>query len=99
MMNVYSSYTDTYLYIVTGIEMIQFFKFTNPIFTSSIFYRFYEEDFVMLIMFIIFCICVLMNIMKLIYEMNLKLQIAVLLLSLVHETINIALIIMQTTLL
>lgn len=94
--NIYSVYSDNFVNIVAGVEMLQYFTYTHNIFTSSIFSQFDENDLVLFINYIILIICSVLNLLKLIYEMNLKLQIVVHICILLHEVINFAIIVFFT---
>jgi hypothetical protein len=94
--NIYSVYSDNYVNVVAGVEMLQYFTYTHNIFTSSIFSQFDEHDLVLFINYVVLITCSVLNILKLIYEMNLKLQIVVHLCLLMHEVINFAMIVFFT---
>jgi predicted transcriptional regulator len=73
--------------------MLEYFNNIKVIFSSSNFSTYHDQQYFTLFMFIIYSSGVCINILKLIYEMNLKFQIAVHILSMLHETINLAVII------
>lgn len=90
---VYSPLTNNYLSVICGIEMLEYFKFTNNMFTTNIFSRFDEKDYFNFTIYIVFVISVIVNLLKVIYEMNLEFQIFVHLVSILHHTINLSIII------
>ena len=76
--------------------MIEYFQQLNHYFTATIFSPFADGDLFLLLTYITFAFSVILTLLKLIYEMNLKLNIVVHLLSLLHELVNIGLIVFIT---
>jgi hypothetical protein len=93
MFNVYSIYTYNYVNVIAGTEMLQFFSYTNSIFTSAEFNKFDEQNVFLLVIYGIFMGIIVLSILKLIYEMNLKVIIFVHSCQLIHELINLSIII------
>ena len=90
--NLYFPQNDNYATILAGIEMVNQFSFPYKIFNSSILKK---QDFgyvYLLIPYILFSISVALNVIKLLYEMNVKFIFSVHLLSFFHEIINLVLI-------
>ena len=79
-----------------GIEMIEYFQLISHYFTATILSPFADGDLLILLTYITFAFSVILTLLKLIYEMNLKLNIVVHLLSLLHELVNIGLIVFMT---
>ena len=90
--NLYFPQNDNYATIIAGIEMVNQFSFPYKIFNSSILKKQDFSHVYLLIPFILFSISVALNIIKLLYEMNVKFIFSVHLLSFSHEIINLGLI-------
>lgn len=89
-------YAENFVNVIIGIEMLEYFSHRNHIFNSSIFSVFHDLDYFSFVIFVIFIACTVINILKLIYEMNLKFLIATHLSQIFHETINLVLIVFIT---
>jgi hypothetical protein len=74
--------------------MMKWFEFTNNFMIAMKFNRFDETDIFNVIMYIMFITTVAINVLRLIYEINLKFQIFVHLVSILHHTINLGLIVL-----
>lgn len=98
MYNVYAVYSKTYLHMMSGIEMLQYFSMNNHILTTTIFFKFDENDSFLFLIYIVFSCSVMVSILKLIYEVNLKFQVVIHIISLLHEAINLSIIIFITIL-
>lgn len=94
--NVYSTYSNTYINILAGVEMLQYFKYTNTVFVSTVFDRFDEADALQFVVYIMFLCCVMVSLLKLIYEMNLQFNVFTHLVTLLHEFINLAIVVLIT---
>lgn len=96
MFNVFNTYSKTYTNVIFGLEMLNDQSFISQYFTSTNFFWFKSDDNMMLSIYIIFTTSVTLSILKLIYDINLKFQIAVHLCCLVNEIINLIIIILLT---
>ncbi len=98
IINIFNPHSNTYMNIVSGIEMIEYFKHINHSFLSNIFMSFDDNDLLIIMTYILFALSSVVTLLKLIYEMNLKLNLIVHICSLGHELVNIAIILLITIL-
>jgi hypothetical protein len=96
MYNIYSPRTNTYLNILSGLEMIEYYQMIEPHFNVTIFMAFKGGDIEIMLIYILFCISVILSCLKLIYVMNIKLNIVVHLCSLATEVINLGIMVFLT---
>ena len=76
--------------------MLQDWSFIKPYFASTSFFKADESDILLFIVYILFCVCVTVSILKLIYDINLKFQVAIHILSMINEIINLAIMVFLT---
>jgi len=76
--------------------MLQDWTYIVPYFATTPIYKINADDYILFIGYIFFTAVVALSIMKLIYDMNLKFQIVVHILSFLFELINLALIVFLT---
>jgi len=93
MFNLYLPISNNYATVIVGLEIINKFSFPFPIFNSSIIKKKTFEDYFFLIIYILFIITVALNLIKLIYEINVKFILSVHLFTLGNEILNLLLII------
>jgi hypothetical protein len=77
-----------------GIEMLQQFKANHYIFIPTILPKFDSANAFGFVIFVIFFFCSLINLLKLIYEMNIYFQVFVHISCLLSEAINLCFVIM-----
>lgn len=82
---------DAYINIIAGIEMINYFNPIEPIFTVSVYNTCDPNDAFFLTLFIFFSIAVILNLIKLLYEVNVQLIFSVHIFCLINECLNILL--------
>ena len=91
--NVYFPVSNVYGLVLAGIEMANFFTFPYQIFTSTIYSEFKVHNAYFLTAYIIFCVTVALNIIKVLYELNVKFSCITHSFILVNECLNLLLII------
>lgn len=96
MFNVYNTYANSHFNIITGLEMLNDNSFIVPYFTITNFFWFKSEDILILILYIIFTTSVALSVLKLIYDINLKFQIAIHITCFFHEIINLLIVVFIT---
>jgi hypothetical protein len=94
--NLYLPYTDSYLNLILGIEMLQYFESLKFQFMTSPVIFISPDNLVVLIIYVMFCASVFLSLIKLIYEMNLKINLAVQLMTILGDLINLGIIIFLT---
>jgi hypothetical protein len=95
-MNLYLPYTGTYLNVLFGIEMLQYYDMIKYQFITNHIVIAAPDDLVILLIYVLFSTSVFLSIIKLIYEMNLKMNITIQLLTLFGDLVNVAIIIFVT---
>ena len=91
--HVYFPTYKAYGLVLVGVEMANYFTFPYPIFASTIYKQFKVHNAYFLISYIIFCICVAFNFIKLLYEINVKFSFVAHTFNFINEVINLLLII------
>lgn len=91
--NVYFPVSNVYGLVLAGIEMANYFTFPYQIFTSTIYSEFKVHNAYFLTSYVIFCVAVALNIIKLLYELNVKFSCITHSFILVNECLNLLLII------
>ncbi len=89
MYNIYCPHSNTYANIMSGLEMIEYYQSIEPQFKVTIFMVYKDGDTILMFIFILFCISVVLSFLRLIYEMNIKLNLVVHLSALATEIINL----------
>ena len=92
MFNLYFPISNNYATVIAGLEIINNFSFPFPIFNSSIIKKITFDDYFFLIIYIFFIITVALNLIKLIYEINVKFILSVHLFTIGNEIMNLLLI-------
>jgi hypothetical protein len=98
ILNLYSPYTNMLINVVFGLEMLQYFDMIKYQFIVNFIIISPPGDLVLLLVYVLFSTSVFLSIIKLIYEMNLKMNIAIQLLTLFGDLVNVAIIIFITLL-
>ncbi len=96
MFNVFHTYSRVYYNTIAGIEMLNDNRNTYPYFTTTNFYWFPSDDSIILISYISFTSSVALSVLKLIYDINLKFQVANHISSSFQEIINLMIVIFIT---
>lgn len=89
MFNLYNTYIGEYFNIIAGAEILNDDSYLIPYFTTTSFFWFKNEDYLIMIGYLIFTISVCLSVLKLIYDINLKFQIAIHIPCLFYEIVNI----------
>ncbi len=89
MFNVHNTYVGENFNIIAGLEILNDNTFVIPYFTANSFFWFKENDHLILIGYILFAVSVALSVVKLIYDINLKFQIAIHVSNLFYEIVNL----------
>ena len=92
--NLYIPSNDNYVYIIAGIEMINYFTHTFPIFKSTV-YRAVNpnNDPEFMIIYVLYSCSVILIIIKLLYEINIKPVLSIHFFMFINEVLNLVILI------
>ena len=93
MCNVYIPANKNYAHVVLGIEMLNYFTNTSPLFTVTIYTLLTSDNTVFLVFYIFFAVCSILNSIKFLYESNSQCICSVHAFMFYNECLNILLII------
>lgn len=92
MFNVFNTYVEESFNVIAGLEILNDNTYIMPYFTTSNFFWFKENDYLIMVAYIIFATSVALSVVKLIYDINLKFQIAIHISCLFYEIVNLMLV-------
>lgn len=98
MLNVHNTYAGIKSNIILGLEMLNDKSFIKPYFTSTNLIKHNDDDYLLLIGYVFFCVSVGIGMLKLIYDINVKFQVVVHISCLLYEIINLMIVIFLTLL-
>lgn len=93
MFNVYNTYVGESFNIIVGLEILNDNSYLVPYFTTNNFFWFKEDDYLILVGYLVFAMSVALSIIKLIYDINLNFQIAKHISCLFYELVNLILVV------
>ena len=92
--NLYIPSNDNYVYIIAGIEMVNYFTHTFPIFKSTVYRAFNpNNDAEFMIIYVLYSCSVILIIIKLLYEINLKPVLSIHFFMIINEVLNLVILI------
>jgi len=93
MFNVYNTYIGESYNVIAGFETLSNDYYLMPYFTTENFFWYKQDDHLILVGYFIFATSVALSVVKLIYDINLKFQIAIHVSCLLYEIVNLMVVI------
>lgn len=91
--NLFIPSNGNYVNVIAGVEMLNYFVHPFPIFSATVYSNYNPNDAFFITIFVFYSTAVILNIIKLLYEANVKLIISVHLFAFFNEVLNLLLLI------